>query len=77
MPLKVYYLTFKGQFYIPNSLPKKRNFHSPREILHIRSVRQNLTIHAQQELIVIFRLFQAVFYKLHCFKRIHIGKVSA
>lgn len=24
MPLKVYYLTFKGQFYIPNSLPKQR-----------------------------------------------------
>ena len=38
---------------------------------------RHLTIHAHQEFIVVFGFFQTVFYEVHCFYRVHIGKILA
>ena len=36
-----------------------------------------LTVHAHQEFVVVFGLLQTVFYEVHGFYRIHVGKVLA
>ncbi len=36
-----------------------------------------LTVHAHQEFVVVFGLLQTVFYEVHGFYRIHVGKVFA
>ena len=36
-----------------------------------------LTVHAHQEFVVVFGLLQTVFYEVHGFYRIHVGKILA
>ena len=36
-----------------------------------------LAVHAHQEFIVVFSLFQTVFYEIHSLNRVHVGKIFA
>ena len=38
---------------------------------------KSLTVHTHQEFVVVFGLFQTVFYEVHCLYRIHVGKILA